>query len=331
MFCSLKTLETNDNSYYAGNMISLHHGIELFEPQIEKLSICLQTFQKRYLSLESVLYFTYVFAATLKELTLTLSIYCYPIKSTLNQTIYYPVLMHLNMNILDGYVQIDYVLNQCPLLQTFQVYGYAVTLGQNPSSFPHGLRELKIDCKCLDIDVMSYISYRCRYLGRLKLNVLSLNPRQLKKTFFVFDMGYTQLDELYISNIIIMTGPCRLFTIEETDKCGQYENSDPSCASSQKLKTYKALPICYALQKIRSSGIPKTFRAVRMSRRHIRKVQMCYPNFGCPSSPHEEVEYTSEVDHIPDNYWKPFVYKGYLTFKCKSVKNHHILPYEPRL
>ncbi|KAI9013867.1 hypothetical protein CLU79DRAFT_838593 [Phycomyces nitens] len=330
IFCSLKTLETTGCADFAEDMAALYYALERSKAPIENLSICVLNVFRGSQLIQKIMNFINLFTATLKKLKFSLVIDCYPPQAIPDHNCHCPGLTYLEIKLFHCSVQIDYILDQYPSLQTSKIQGSKISIGQTPAPSLHGLQVLDINCGELGVDVMSYISSRCRNLKRLRLNVLSFNPLQIKDNFYLFDMPYTQLDELNISMMKMKIQPCQLFVIKQEVEITQ-QNIDPACALGQDLETQGFLTKCYVLQDKIDSIMPERFKVLELSHQNIKYIQIYYPEFGRENSLFEGIGNSKERLCVSDNYWRPFTYGGYLTFKCKSVKNYYFQPYESRL
>ncbi|KAI9010831.1 hypothetical protein CLU79DRAFT_772869 [Phycomyces nitens] len=326
MFCFLRTLETIGSADYAENTLPLYYVLKKSKSPIEKLSINFHTFQQGDQLFKDAIDLTSNHTTMLKYFELSLIVANHPVDGLPIRMIKYPVLVSLDITLSGCSIQIDHILDQCPLLKSFKVKGLDVSLGQYNSPSPHGLRDLDIDCQKIGNDIMSYVSFRCRDLRRLKLNARILKDRRIDRCFHIFDMSYTRLDELVISILVILSVDCQLYFTEETD--GRARNNNVTAIpTTQDPQAQEIRSRCYALEKIKYFGIPEMLRTVELSSQDVGKIQKIYHKQALITR-FPEKGYEKEYPSMSEDYLRQFINGGYLIFKLRSVKNCRFQPYE---
>ncbi|KAL0094176.1 hypothetical protein F4703DRAFT_1911557 [Phycomyces blakesleeanus] len=321
----LKSLETFYGANGTRQPLAMFNFLNKSKAPIKKLSIHAQYFLEHPRLIKANISLMNLFSLTLNNLEVSLFDSGHSPEIFALRIIHHPFLVSLEIYLPKFGFEMDHILDQYPLLQSFKVHGSDIRLSPNtPPTLPtHGLRDLLIRCKQLDVKTMSYISFRCRLLGCLSLNAHSLNKSQLTGNSYLFDMSLTQLNLLVVNSIELMAGPCHLFAIEQAENITQSDGINtsvgilPQASCTQKTRTK-----CYRPNKLQHLHTPEDFNIFELNRLEIKYLQGFYPDFGPTYFDQKGVsDVEKEQWHTISDSLRKSIGGGYIVFRFKSVKN----------
>ncbi|KAI9013880.1 hypothetical protein CLU79DRAFT_838609 [Phycomyces nitens] len=222
----------------------------------------------------------------------------------------YSSLVELSISNHGQIIELDNIIDNCPALRSLMVTKAFLTFKPSRTNTVHPLSELGLESVSLKSYVMFFVSVRCKKLRILKMKTIRLFDDYFDESgHIVLDMPFSQLDKVAIGEMMCDGYHCHLYLIDQI--------------FPPQLKWYH-------LCKGNING-----ETVVMERElSITDIGICKSYFNDFKN---MVFYDRKLNGIPKghNYdllwakdWKKDLQFGYITVRCKSVKDYYFYSHD---
>ncbi|KAL0082318.1 hypothetical protein F4703DRAFT_1864668 [Phycomyces blakesleeanus] len=144
------------------------------------------------------------FSSTLESVTIITHFHCNMDLSLTTSLEYYPCLVEIHIAIIGITIELDILLDRCPVLEKLSVYDSTLLLSNDvcSSSKKHGLCMFVLRQGQIDVGTLNYLSIRCRNLDHMAFLEVAITGDISQKTGNICaNMSYTHFKVLWLLNV----------------------------------------------------------------------------------------------------------------------------------
>ncbi|KAI9023636.1 hypothetical protein CLU79DRAFT_749472 [Phycomyces nitens] len=250
----------------------------------------------------------------------------------------FPRLVELRLSSHKDMIEIDNILNQCPVMRVLYIEQSMISLSQNVHSVQnvhnphnihkfHPLHRLEIKDVAVNTYIFTYISFRCNQLKIIRLDDIGIPHPGFEETGrLIIDLPLLRLDKLILGDI----GPdisvsldfksVRYYVIEQMDhRDGPIEEAQTNRRPRKKKTDWYHLCVDRTNRKERMMVWQLGRREVEFSQRYF----MNFKNRRSREKNRKDLERYMD-EYVLKRFWKRDLQYGVLVIRLKSVKNYFI-------
>ncbi|KAL0093537.1 hypothetical protein F4703DRAFT_1924160 [Phycomyces blakesleeanus] len=247
-----------------------------------------------------------------------------------------PSILDLRIDALSLPIAVDILLDKCPSLKRLRLAVKSLSISKEATG-THGLRLIEFVGSKICTNVFSYLSFRCRCLNYLRLTKMEVVGPMFQGGCVCLDMSYTHLEYLQLTCVTVSASDgddfnvstvINLIALDQLNRVPQQDSVIKAALATKDIYPVFSKLLPWAHMYCIWDGGYEMIKLRKLVSEEAAYVQSYYQSFEqnkeTYGSAHSFKRRRSYLGQLDQEHWKEDLDRGFVLFRCGSVRNYFI-------